>query len=61
LYLRPANLFRQRAISPGDYGNRVGNWRLFEILDELKLPATILLNSSVSYHYPQIVEHPLAR
>jgi hypothetical protein len=24
-----------------DYGNRIGNWRLFEILDELKLPATI--------------------
>lgn len=39
-----------------DYGNRVGNWRLFEILDELKLPATILLNSAVCYHYPDIVE-----
>jgi peptidoglycan/xylan/chitin deacetylase (PgdA/CDA1 family) len=39
-----------------DYGNRVGNWRLFDILDELKLPATILLNSSVCYHYPDIVE-----
>jgi len=39
-----------------DYGNRVGNWRLFEILDELKLPATILLNSSVCYTYPDIVE-----
>ena len=26
-----------------DYGNRVGNWRLFEILDELKLPASVLL------------------
>ncbi len=39
-----------------DYGNRVGNWRLFSILDELKLPATILLNSSVCYHYPDIVQ-----
>src|SRR5437764_922391 len=39
-----------------DYANRVGNWRLFEILDELELPATILLNSSVCYHYPDIVE-----
>jgi peptidoglycan/xylan/chitin deacetylase (PgdA/CDA1 family) len=38
-----------------DYGNRIGNWRLFEMLDELKLPATILLNSSVCYHYPDIV------
>jgi len=33
--------------SARDYGNRIGNWRLFEILDELKLPATILLNSAV--------------
>src|ERR1700682_5105156 len=39
-----------------DYGNRIGNWRLFEVLDELKLPATILLNSSVCYNYPEIVE-----
>jgi peptidoglycan/xylan/chitin deacetylase (PgdA/CDA1 family) len=39
-----------------DYGNRVGNWRLFEMLDELRLPATILLNSSVCYTYPDIVE-----
>ena len=38
-----------------DYGNRVGNWRLFEILDELKLPASILLNSAVCYEYPDLV------
>jgi peptidoglycan/xylan/chitin deacetylase (PgdA/CDA1 family) len=44
-----------------DYGNRVGNWRLFDILDELKLPATILLNSSVCYHYPDIVAKIKAR
>ena len=44
-----------------DYGNRVGNWRLFDILDELKLPATILLNSSVCYHYPEIIEKIKAR
>ena len=39
-----------------DYGNRIGNWRLFEILDELKLPASILLNSMVSINIPEIVE-----
>ncbi len=39
-----------------DYGNRIGNWRLFEMLDELKLPATILLNSCVCDHYPEIIE-----
>jgi allantoinase len=44
-----------------DYGNRIGNWRLFEILDQLKLPATILLNSSVCYQYPEIVEKIKAR
>ena len=44
-----------------DYGNRIGNWRLFEILDELKLPASILLNSAVCYHYPEIVEKIKAR
>jgi len=44
-----------------DYGNRVGNWRLFEMLDELKLPATILLNSSVCYNYPEIVDKIKAR
>ena len=39
-----------------DYGNRVGIWRLFKMLDELKLPATILLNSSVCEHYAPIIE-----
>jgi len=39
-----------------DYGNRIGQWRLFEILDELKLPASILLNSSVCYEYPDITQ-----
>ena len=39
-----------------DYGNRIGNWRLFEILDELKLPASILLNSTVCDHYPDLIE-----
>ncbi|HEX4329410.1 MAG TPA: polysaccharide deacetylase family protein [Burkholderiales bacterium] len=39
-----------------DYGNRVGNFRLFRMLDELKLPATILLNSEVCEHYPEITE-----
>ncbi|HEX2255918.1 MAG TPA: polysaccharide deacetylase family protein [Afifellaceae bacterium] len=44
-----------------DYGNRVGNWRLFEMLDELQLPATVLLNSSVCTHYPDIVGKIRAR
>ena len=39
-----------------DYGNRVGIWRLFEILDQFKLPASILLNSTVCYEYPDIIQ-----
>ena len=39
-----------------DYGSRIGHWRLFEILDELHLPATVLLNSNVCYHQPEIIE-----
>jgi allantoinase len=38
-----------------DYGNRVGVWRLFRMLDQLKLPASILLNSAVAELYPEIV------
>jgi peptidoglycan/xylan/chitin deacetylase (PgdA/CDA1 family) len=39
-----------------DYGLRVGIWRVFRMLDELKLPATILLNSLVCENYPEVIE-----
>ncbi len=44
-----------------DYGNRVGVWRIFDLLDALQLPATVLLNGSVAEHYPQIVARIAAR
>ncbi len=44
-----------------DYGNRVGIWRLFDLLDELKLPATCLVNSLVYDHCPDIPERIRAR
>jgi peptidoglycan/xylan/chitin deacetylase (PgdA/CDA1 family) len=46
----------QRNFAWRDYGNRVGVWRIFRMLDELKLPASILLNSLVCEHYPEIIE-----
>ncbi|HEV8640788.1 MAG TPA: polysaccharide deacetylase family protein [Methylomirabilota bacterium] len=46
----------QRNFAWLDYGNRVGIWRLFGMLDQLKLPATILLNGQVAELYPDIVE-----
>jgi allantoinase len=38
-----------------DYGNRVGVWRLLELFDELSWPVTLLINSQVYDHTPQIV------
>ena len=39
-----------------DYGNRVGLWRLFEVMDALELKATASLNMAVLQHYPEIFE-----
>ena len=37
-----------------DYGLRVGIWRIFDVMDELKLPMCHLLNASVCEEMPQI-------
>ena len=44
-----------------DYGNRVGVWSLIEALDEHQLPATILLNTEIYEHCPQIAQAFRAR
>ncbi|MBL7491540.1 polysaccharide deacetylase family protein [Frankia sp. AgB1.9] len=44
-----------------DYGPRVGIWRVAEILDRHGVPASVLLNSEVVAHYPQIVKAGLER
>jgi allantoinase len=44
-----------------DYGNRVGIWRLFGLLEKLRLPASILLNSEVARLYPDLVDKIRAR
>lgn len=46
----------QRNYAWRDYGVRIGVWRVFRILDQLRIPATILLNSLVCDHYPEIIE-----
>lgn len=51
----------QRNYAWRDYGLRVGIWNVFRMLDELELPATILLNSMVCAHYPEVVERIKAR
>ncbi len=39
-----------------DYGNRVGIWRLFDLLDELQLPAGHNTNSLIYRYAPQITD-----
>lgn len=55
-FLRGSGPQTQRNYAWRDYGLRVGIWRIFRMLDELKLPATILLNSLVSANFPDVVE-----
>jgi allantoinase len=38
-----------------DYGNRVGVWRILELLEELRLPVTLLVNSHLYSTAPQIM------
>ncbi|MDF2119375.1 polysaccharide deacetylase family protein [Roseiarcaceae bacterium H3SJ34-1] len=39
-----------------DYGNRVGIWRLMEVLTKHKIRGTVALNGEVVTHYPQIMK-----
>ena len=39
-----------------DYGNRVGIWRIIEVLDKYKIKATVDINAYICEHYPIIVE-----
>lgn len=47
--------------SERDYGNRVGVWRLMEILDKYHLRATVALNSDVCTFEPQIIRAGMER
>lgn len=44
-----------------DYGNRIGAFRLLQVLDELALPATVLLNTAMYDHAPDLVAAHRAR
>lgn len=44
-----------------DYGNRVGFWRMTELLDEYEVRATVSLNIGVLDHYPEITEAMASR
>jgi allantoinase len=44
-----------------DYGNRVGVWRLFDLLDQLGLPAAHLVNTTIFDYAPEILDPIKAR
>jgi allantoinase len=45
-----------RKFSYHDFGNRVGFWRMLEVLDRWEIPCTTSLNVAVLDHYPQVAE-----
>jgi allantoinase len=44
------------AYAPRDYGNRVGVWRLMDVLDKHRIRATVALNAEICEHEPRIIE-----
>lgn len=38
-----------------EYGNRVGVWRMLQVFEALELPVSLLVNSTVYDHCPQVV------
>lgn len=44
-----------------DYGLRVGFWRILDALDLNGIRASVLLNSEVAQHYPQVIDAGRAR
>ncbi len=45
-----------RHYSSRDYGNRVGIFRLFRVLESLQLKATIPVNSALADRYPRLID-----
>lgn len=44
-----------------DYGNRVGIWRIMDVLDKLQIRATASVNSEICRHHPQILQAGVER
>ena len=47
--------------SQRDYGNRVGFWRMLDVLDRYETRCTVSLNLAVFEHYPEIGEAMMSR
>ena len=47
--------------SQRDYGNRVGHWRLMELMDKYAMRGSVSLNVAMCDHCPEIIEASAAR
>lgn len=50
-----------RTYSTREYGNRVGFFRVLEVLDKYKLPVTVAVNAAVCERYPYLIDQCRAR
>jgi len=44
-----------------DYGNRVGHWRLMEVMERCGVRGSVSLNAALCQHHPEIIEACAAR
>ena len=44
-----------------DYGNRVGHWRMMEVMDRCGVRGSVSLNVAVCEHHPEIIEAMVTR
>jgi len=54
-----ANAPDVRNYSRRDYGNRVGIWRLMEVLEKNGIRGTVALNGEVGTYYPRVLEEAI--
>jgi peptidoglycan/xylan/chitin deacetylase (PgdA/CDA1 family) len=64
-FLAPGGLARPYPdywnFSHREYGNRVGVWRLFKVLDGLGLKASVAINSALAERYPVLLDETTRR
>lgn len=44
-----------------DYGNRVGVWRLLDLFEEVRMPASVLVNAAIYGYCPEVMDAVRAR
>lgn len=48
-------------VTPHEYGNRVGIFRVMDVLDDLGIPATVAMDAEIARNYPFLVRQCLSR